>query len=230
MRTLRLTLLTLVGLAATTPWLGTSVAGTAHVHIQGFAFSPGSITIPVGDRVQWDNHDGAPHTVTDANCPRAGGPGPCAFDSNPNGGGLGLNGVFSHTFAETGTFDYLCTIHIFFGTLTVVAGGGADLVVDAVQVAPGESGTQKILTATVRNQGDADAGPSEASFSYLYKNAPHLIASRPVGSLAPGETASIATVWDMGLKAGGFPPPAPPGGRERGGWGERGDVGGGRVI
>lgn len=72
-------------------------AGTS-VSIEGFAFSPAVLTIPVGTTVTWTNNDGTNHTVTSD-----GG----AFDS----GALGSGDTFQFTFDEAGSYPYHCTIH-----------------------------------------------------------------------------------------------------------------------
>lgn len=79
----------------------TPVAKTVNVSMQGFRYNPPAITIRLGDTVVWKNMDTAPHTVTtqaDA---------VVAFDS----GTLGQNGTFSHTFNQTGTYNYHCAFH-----------------------------------------------------------------------------------------------------------------------
>jgi plastocyanin len=66
------------------------------VEIKGFAFNPLTITISKGTTVTWTNSDSAPHTVTSD-----------SFDS----GRLSQGQTFSHTFDQSGTFEYSCTIH-----------------------------------------------------------------------------------------------------------------------
>jgi plastocyanin len=87
--------------------IGAAQAATKAVSIAGFAFSPSSITINVGDSVTWTNNDGTTHTVTaDAG----------AFDS----GDVGSSATYSHKFTTAGSFAYHCTIHSFMtGTVTV---------------------------------------------------------------------------------------------------------------
>ena len=72
---------------------------TMTVNIQGFAFAPATITIPVGTKVIWTNKDTAAHTVT-----------------SDSGGVLNSplipqNGTFEFTFTTAGTFSYHCTPH-----------------------------------------------------------------------------------------------------------------------
>ncbi|HMO59020.1 MAG TPA: hypothetical protein PKC19_16815, partial [Roseiflexaceae bacterium] len=43
---------------------GVAQAADTTVAIQGFAYSPATVSITVGDTVTWSNSDAAPHTVT----------------------------------------------------------------------------------------------------------------------------------------------------------------------
>ncbi len=79
----------------------TPAAQTINISIQGFRYNPPAITINLGDRVVWKNMDTAPHTIT-TQAEAA-----VAFDS----GTLGQNETFSHTFNQTGTYNYHCTFH-----------------------------------------------------------------------------------------------------------------------
>jgi len=79
----------------------------ATVSIAGFAFSPASVNIKVGQSVTWTNMDTAPHTVTDL----AG-----AFDS----GSLATSQAFNFTFHTAGTYTYHCLIHSMMATAKVV--------------------------------------------------------------------------------------------------------------
>ncbi len=85
----------------------TNPVNAKSVSIQNFAFSPASITVPVGTTVTWTNMDATAHTVT-----QDGG----GFDS----GHLAQNASFSQTFNTKGTFGYHCAIHPFMtATVTV---------------------------------------------------------------------------------------------------------------
>ncbi len=76
---------------------GATVAGhQANVEISGFAFSPSTLTITKGTTVTWTQKDSAPHTVTSG-----------TFDS----GTLNSGQTYSHTFNETGSFNYHCNFH-----------------------------------------------------------------------------------------------------------------------
>lgn len=72
--------------------------GASEVFIQGFAFSPSTITVAANTTVTWTNKDGVSHTVTSNTG---------LFDS----GLIGTNGTFSFKFAAAGTYPYHCTPH-----------------------------------------------------------------------------------------------------------------------
>ena len=67
-------------------------------------FSPASLTINVGDTVEWTNTDTAAHTVTSGS--PANGPSG-VFDSSLIMGGAS----FENTFDEAGSYDYFCMVH-----------------------------------------------------------------------------------------------------------------------
>ena len=73
-------------------------AGTSAVTIESFAFSPQTITVPVGTAVTWTNKDSAPHTVTFS-------------DGGASSGRLAQGDTFTRTFDKPGTFTYACSIH-----------------------------------------------------------------------------------------------------------------------
>ena len=96
-------------------------AASGSVTIVDFSFSPGSITINVGDTVTWVNNGPTPHSATSSSG---------AFDT----------GIFpagesrSHTFNEAGTFSYICTPHPNMRGTVVVQGaqtGGGEDTTDA---------------------------------------------------------------------------------------------------
>lgn len=75
--------------------------GTTHtVTIQNFAFSPSTLTIPAGDKVNWINMDSSAHTATSDN-------------GNAINTGSLSNGATSTavTFSGAGTFTYHCAFH-----------------------------------------------------------------------------------------------------------------------
>ena len=76
---------------------GGSSAGGATVVAKGFAFSPASVSIKVGESVTWTNEDSATHTVTG--------------DGGIDSGSLANGQSYTKTFDTAGTFAYKCTIH-----------------------------------------------------------------------------------------------------------------------
>ncbi len=91
-------------------FLPTSVdAATINVSISGFAFSPATATVHVGDTVTWIQKDSIQHTVTSDGAPAL-----------LNSSLLSLNQKFSHTFTDSGTFAYHCIPHASFMKGTVV--------------------------------------------------------------------------------------------------------------
>src|SRR5438067_3340890 len=96
--------------------LGLAVSAQAKtVHVQvgpnnTLIFSPATVTINVGDTVQWD-WVGNNHTVTSGGC--------CSFNglfdlgtkstSPPTGQNAGF--AASHTFTQPGSFPYFCRVH-----------------------------------------------------------------------------------------------------------------------
>ena len=103
-----------------------TAAADVAVTINGFAFMPASITVPVGTRVVWTNQQAqVPHTVTSDT---AG-----IFDS----GTLQTGMTFAFTFNQAGTFAYHCNIHPnMHGTVVVTAAGSTTTVAPAATTAP----------------------------------------------------------------------------------------------
>jgi plastocyanin len=69
------------------------------VEISNFAFSPATLTVPVGTKVTWTNKDSASHTVTSDDGK--------TFDSK----GMAQGATYSFTFTTAGTFAYHCAVH-----------------------------------------------------------------------------------------------------------------------
>ncbi len=80
----------------------------------GSCFLPGEVTIGVGESVTWHNDSGVIHTVTSG-----------SFEDGPDGvfdSSIVMAGdTFTHTFTETGQYEYFCSIHPWMtGTVIVV--------------------------------------------------------------------------------------------------------------
>ena len=68
------------------------------VEIKDFKYGPPELTVRVGQRVTWTNHDEEPHTVTSETG---------AFSST----GLSHEETFSQTFSKPGRYAYFCALH-----------------------------------------------------------------------------------------------------------------------
>ena len=100
----------------------------AAVSIIDFAFEPATLDVTAGATVVWTNDGQAPHTVT---------------GEFADSGVLEPGRTFSHTFAESGEFSYVCAIHPqMTGTIRVSAAAApAAAAAGATPVAPSAVGT-----------------------------------------------------------------------------------------
>lgn len=92
--------------------MGNNVTITsAGGYSNSFAFSPGSLTVHVGENVTWTNNAGTDHTVTSDN------------STDPfSSGTIHTGGTYTHEFKLIGTFSYHCSIHTYMtGTIKVIA-------------------------------------------------------------------------------------------------------------
>lgn len=69
----------------------------AVVNVQDNSFSPASVTIGAGEQVEWRWGGANAHSVV--------------FDDGTQSEALTGSGTFTRTFAEPGTYPYLCGIH-----------------------------------------------------------------------------------------------------------------------
>lgn len=85
----------------------TTDAATVSIAVAEFAFAPAEATAKVGDVVEWENSDAAPHTAT-------------LDDGACETGNIPTDGTGALLFTAAGTFPYHCAIHpTMTGTLTV---------------------------------------------------------------------------------------------------------------
>jgi plastocyanin len=77
---------------------GTGQPGANEVWMQGMAFNPVTITVPVGTTVKWTNKASVTHNVTSATA---------VFSSGPMGNGA----TYTFQFTTAGTYPYTCTLH-----------------------------------------------------------------------------------------------------------------------
>lgn len=97
-----------VATAASPAPVGAAVAATS-VAIANFAFSPAVITVKAGATVTWTNRDEDAHAVAIAGVPA----------SRP----LQNGDTYTHTFAQPGTYSYICSIHPYMHGMVVVTAG-----------------------------------------------------------------------------------------------------------
>ena len=97
---------------------GVAVGATKTVQVGpggSLTFSPVTVTVTVGDTVEWQWNSGPPHTTTRAQAPET-------WDS----GVASAPKTFSHTFTHAGMFPYVCTLHQALGMRgTVVVRGSS---------------------------------------------------------------------------------------------------------
>ena len=129
---------------------GVALAADHAVSISGFSYSPGSVTVAVGDTVTWTNSDAQAHTAT-------------ADDASWDSGSIGNGASGTVTFSTAGTFPYHCSIHPeMTGTVTVQAaasGGGGG--------GGGGATTPPTDTSASAGSGSTDDGSSGAPAGWL---------------------------------------------------------------
>lgn len=77
-----------------------SVSGaTAEVMIKGFAFEPSTITIKKGTEVTWTNEDSVNHIIISDT------------GNELNSDAISQGNTYVHTFSNSGTYSYHCSIH-----------------------------------------------------------------------------------------------------------------------
>lgn len=155
-RTWRTAAFGVVGALALGAWALPVLAADQSVDMSGFAFSPSTVTVGVGDDVTWMNSDAVGHNAT-------------ATDNAWATGTVAGGASAAVTFATAGTFDYRCTIHPdMTGTVVVQAG--------AASSAP---------TAPTTDSGDSEVAPpgDEASWLTLVAGLVALVAALALLSL-----------------------------------------------
>ncbi|HET7722922.1 MAG TPA: cupredoxin domain-containing protein [Acidimicrobiales bacterium] len=88
-----------------------AVAVEPAVKIVNFLFEPKSLTVKAGTTVKWTNGDTAVHSIKDTS--------PLQTPVSPD---LGQGATFTITYAQPGSYSYICGIHQYMaGTVQVVA-------------------------------------------------------------------------------------------------------------
>ena len=108
-------------------WLalnGATVLAADHaVQVVGFAFTPGTVTVAVGDTVTWTNGDGVSHTAT-------------ADDGSFDTGTIASGTKQSVTLSAVGTFGYHCRIHSAMTATIVVQAAATPPATDTIEPPP----------------------------------------------------------------------------------------------
>ena len=129
-----------------------SHAATLDVDIVGFAFSPSSTTIDVGDTVVWTERDGAGHTSTSDTA---------VWDS----GLLSFNASFPFTFNVAGNYPYHCTTHPDMrGSVTVQGSANTPPSVSIVDPLDGAVFTAPASVTIDAEASDADGTVAQVEF------------------------------------------------------------------
>jgi plastocyanin len=89
-------------------YAATALPAETRASIANFTFKPGTIMVPVGTTVVWENDDDTPHTVV-------------SLDGTFRSPALDTEDKFSFTFDKAGTFEYFCSLHPYMTAKIVVA-------------------------------------------------------------------------------------------------------------
>ena len=90
-----------------------AVAETITVRISGMRFEPANLTVKPGTTVNWVQGDRMPHTVT-------------GKGNDLRSNTLQMNQSYSHTFNESGRYEYACDFHPSMQGVVKVMNAGQD--------------------------------------------------------------------------------------------------------
>lgn len=89
---------------------GKVLSGEAPVQIVNFEFKPQKVVVKPGTKVTWTNKDSIIHDIKDTS--------PLATPVSPS---MGKDDTFSITYAQPGSYSFICGIHQYMtGTVEVV--------------------------------------------------------------------------------------------------------------
>jgi plastocyanin len=89
-------------------YAASALPAETRASIDNFTFKPGTIMVPVGTTVVWENDDDIPHTVV-------------SLDGTFRSPALDTEDKFRFTFDTPGTFEYFCSLHPHMTAKVVVA-------------------------------------------------------------------------------------------------------------
>jgi plastocyanin len=84
-------------------------ANGSQIVVDNFSFAPAILHVKPGTTVTWVNHDDIPHSIL-------------CQTLNVHSHPMDTDESFSYTFAQAGTFDYICGIHPHMHGQVVVSG------------------------------------------------------------------------------------------------------------
>ena len=144
----------------------------------GFVFVPDEVNISVGDTVRW-TWAGNSHSVTSGDPCTPDGDYCSPDDMNCDAGSLNNTGfVYTHTFAQAGTFSYFCFAHCALGMTGVVN-------VSAPTPTPTPTATP---TATVTPSATPIASPTPTPSATASITPPPTPTATPTASATPGRS------------------------------------------
>jgi len=171
-------------------------ANTPHtivpVTIASFAFNPNSVTINVGDSVQWTNTDAANHTATSD--PGA----PVAF----NTGTLSQNQSATILFNTAGTYQYHCAIHPSMMATLIVNGGATP----TATTAPPATATATTVPPTVTTTATTAPPSATATATVPVGTATATVTGTPPSATATVPPSATRTVPPSATRTATVPP------------------------
>jgi len=132
-----------------------------NVVIKDFAFTPGSLVVPLGTTVTWINRDNTAHTVTGT----VGG-GTATATNSPMSGTLQPGQSYSFRFGQTGTFPYHCSIHPSMTAAIVVSGPATRPNPPATTTPPSNGNGSYNTDGTMNGQSNGSDGSMNMTPSY----------------------------------------------------------------
>ncbi|WP_461123628.1 cupredoxin domain-containing protein [Saccharothrix stipae] len=146
-----------------------AAAAAKSVTISGYAYSPATLTVTVGDTVTWTNQDTAPHNVVVTS-------GPEKFTSPT----LQKGQSYTFTFTKAGSYQYYCSLHPDMKASVTVTGGATTTTAPPVTTTPPTTGhptTHPTTTTTAPPTGEPPTScvPKEALEPFIaHLKAAHL--------------------------------------------------------
>ncbi|HVW45097.1 MAG TPA: cupredoxin family copper-binding protein [Amycolatopsis sp.] len=183
MRVLLAALLATVGLVFVAP---PAQAASQAVMMQGYAFSPSTLTVHAGDTVTWTNHDQAPHDVTTTSAP-------VAIKSQT----LSTGQSFSYTFTTAGTYSYYCSIHPDMRAQVIVQPAPAPAPAPAAAPAASAAPKTTVKATTAAPKSSAAAAPVAPQPTSSSMAMPEATAASPVPTEQPAVAAATTTTSSL---------------------------------